>query len=188
MKNFIKKNNLDFWNINKKTVFKNLLTFLFLFTFLIAMDQIFKSIFFQVGERPFTGNRVIAFQWGIFGIYSLENEGLTSSIPLDSTGIQILSFFFLIPLSIAIIFSKNSFLTTSSILLFSGTLGNLMDRLIFGGKVKDIFFVGSINNGIFNFADIYVVVGSIFLLLLILWVGIFKDWVIKIISKKKYND
>lgn len=187
MKNFIKKHNLNFWNLDKKIIYKNLIIFFILFVFLIVMDQVFKAIFFQPGAN-FTGNRVNTFHWGFFGILSLENEGLTSAIPFDSVTIQVLSFLLLFFISFLIVFAKNSFLAISTTIIFAGVLGNLIDRLIFGGKVKDIFYIGSAtsNTGIFNLADLYAVIGSILLLAYIFWLIFFQDKFLIWLKKKNH--
>ncbi|WGS83989.1 signal peptidase II [Methylomonas sp. UP202] len=66
-----------------------------------------------------------------------------------------------------ILFSKSA--SPSSILaytlLFAGGLGNLIDRLIYGGYVVDFINIGigPIRTGVFNVADMVVVVGALML-------------------------
>ena len=47
------------------------------------------------------------------------------------------------------------------ILMISGGIGNLIDRLFNGGKVIDMFDFQIFNFAIFNFADICVTVGAV---------------------------
>jgi len=67
-----------------------------------------------------------------------------------------------------ILFSKSA--SPSSILayalLLAGGLGNLIDRLIYGGYVVDFINIGigPIRTGVFNAADVVVVVGALMLL------------------------
>lgn len=59
-------------------------------------------------------------------------------------------------------YGKNSKLFYSSmILMISGGIGNLIDRLFNGGKVIDMFDFQIFNFAIFNFADICVTVGAV---------------------------
>ncbi|OHX37036.1 signal peptidase II [Methylomonas sp. LWB] len=67
-----------------------------------------------------------------------------------------------------ILFSKSA--SPSSILaytlLLAGGLGNLIDRLIYGGYVVDFINIGigPIRTGVFNLADVVVVVGALLLI------------------------
>ena len=59
-------------------------------------------------------------------------------------------------------YGKSSKLFYSSmILMISGGIGNLIDRLFNGGKVIDMFDFQIFNFAIFNFADICVTVGAV---------------------------
>ncbi|MDD7185829.1 MAG: signal peptidase II [Oscillospiraceae bacterium] len=59
-------------------------------------------------------------------------------------------------------YGKSSKLFYSSmILMISGGIGNLIDRLFNGGKVIDMFDFQLFNFAIFNFADICVTVGAV---------------------------
>jgi signal peptidase II len=53
-------------------------------------------------------------------------------------------------------------------LLFSGGIGNIIDRLLYDRHVPDFMNIGinNIRTGIFNFADVCVTVGVISLLLI----------------------
>jgi len=68
-----------------------------------------------------------------------------------------------------ILFSKSA--SPSSILayalLLAGGLGNLIDRLIYGGYVVDFINIGigPIRTGVFNVADVIVVAGTLMLLI-----------------------
>lgn len=59
-------------------------------------------------------------------------------------------------------YRKNSkILYTSMILIISGGIGNLIDRIFNGGKVIDMFDFQLFDFAIFNFADICVTIGAL---------------------------
>lgn len=68
------------------------------------------------------------------------------------------------------------------ILIFSGALGNLIDRLLYGYVVDFIYFM-PIDFPIFNVADIYVSVATFFLILLFLF--FYKDEDLEFIRRRR---
>lgn len=68
---------------------------------------------------------------------------------------------------------KSKFYLTCAVLIISGGLGNLIDR-IFRGYVIDFIDVQFTDFAVFNFADILVTVGSIALMIYVI-VDIFRD-------------
>lgn len=68
---------------------------------------------------------------------------------------------------------KSKFYLTCAVLIISGGLGNLIDR-IFRGYVVDFIDVQFTDFAVFNFADILVTVGSIALMVYVI-VDIFRD-------------
>ncbi len=68
---------------------------------------------------------------------------------------------------------KSKFYLTCAVLIISGGLGNLIDR-IFRGYVVDFIDVQFTDFAVFNFADILVTVGSIALMIYVI-VDIFRD-------------
>lgn len=68
---------------------------------------------------------------------------------------------------------KSKFYLTCAVLIISGGLGNLIDR-IFRGYVVDFIDVQFMDFAVFNFADILVTVGSIALMVYVI-VDIFRD-------------
>ncbi|MDO4789014.1 MAG: signal peptidase II [Johnsonella sp.] len=67
---------------------------------------------------------------------------------------------------------KYLYLYLCMVLIFSGAIGNLIDRVIYGYVVDFIYFV-PIDFPIFNIADIYVSLATFFLIILFLFV--YKD-------------
>ena len=68
------------------------------------------------------------------------------------------------------------------VLIISGALGNLYDRVI-QHYVIDFMYFKAINFPVFNVADIYITVGAVILIILLLFY--YKDTDLKMIFKKK---
>lgn len=64
---------------------------------------------------------------------------------------------------------KHPFFMISAVMVMSGGIGNLIDRVRFG-YVIDYFDVKLFNFAVFNFADICVVLGAIFLLIFLFFI------------------
>ena len=64
---------------------------------------------------------------------------------------------------------KHSFFMISAVMVIAGGVGNLIDRVRFG-YVVDYLDVKLFNFAVFNFADICVVLGAIFLLIFLFWI------------------
>lgn len=65
---------------------------------------------------------------------------------------------------------ESKFLAWSLMLVISGGIGNLIDRIFRNGRVVDYFDVQLFDFAIFNFADCCVVVGVILLMIYILFI------------------
>lgn len=55
--------------------------------------------------------------------------------------------------------TKSKFLKIALGILLGGTVGNLIDRIVYGG-VRDFIYLKSINFAIFNFADVFINIGT----------------------------
>lgn len=55
-------------------------------------------------------------------------------------------------------FTKSKFFKIAIGIMLAGTVGNLIDRIVYGG-VRDFIYLKSINFAIFNFADIFINIG-----------------------------
>lgn len=64
---------------------------------------------------------------------------------------------------------KHPFFMISAVMVMAGGIGNLIDRVRFG-YVVDYLDVKLFNFAVFNFADICVVLGAIFLLICLFWI------------------
>jgi len=129
---------------------------------LVAIDQFTKylavTLLKPVGEIPIID--------GFFSLTYLENRGAAFGILqgarwfLVSSTIAILVGIFLYYRSLP---NKkpHSYVRMSLILITAGAIGNFIDRVL-AGFVVDFLNVTFINFPVFNIADIYIVVGTIF--------------------------
>lgn len=133
---------------------------------LVIIDQVVKYFCFNNLVEPIT---LIP---GFIELSYLENRGAAFGIMQDKS-------FFLVVFPIIIIIglivfytklgnSRNEKISKASlILILSGAIGNLIDR-VFNGFVVDMFHFTFFDFPIFNIADIYVVVGTILLMIVTL--------------------
>lgn len=120
---------------------------------------------------------------GVFGLFS------NATIPLT-----IVSFVFCALILWAYIRNRRKLTLLSRIivsLVFSGALGNLIDR-VFYGYVRDMIEVTFVNFAVFNIADSAIVIGMILLVIEVLFIKINTFSVIEddltVLLKKKKKD
>lgn len=103
----------------------------------------------------------------IIGVRSIWHKGVTflpSNVNIDA--IQAVSMIIFIFTLIVPLLSKNKALIVTISIIASGAMGNMLDRFIFAGYVKDLFYWPFLegngkSTGTFNFADIAVIGGAI---------------------------
>ena len=149
----------NFWSYiidNKKTIIINYVVFLSLIFVLLLIDLLTKQYLFDEGNL----NQIIYQNW-LFGIRSYPNPGLTvfGDAKIDIVLVSTINIFILIVCLISLIFWKNILLSIFIAFIFSGSLGNTVDRLAFS-YVRDIIFTPWLDKGTFNFADMDVIIGS----------------------------
>ena len=108
-----------------------------------------------------------------FYLRHLENEGAAFSILQGKTLLLIvLTSIVALVLLYMLVKNKNKFLRTTLSLILAGALGNLFDRITREGSVVDFleFHLGSYVFPTFNFADTFVVIGTILLAIYILFI------------------
>ncbi|MBD5423055.1 MAG: signal peptidase II [Mycoplasma sp.] len=145
---------LEYVSNYKKTILLNYVIFLILITILLIIDLLTKHFLFNVNDSSITYSN-----W-LFGIRSLKNPGLTF-FP-GNTNVALVTFFNIIILLaclFGILFLRNYWIVVFVSFIFSGSLGNTIDRLSFH-YVRDIIFLPWCDLGTFNFADMDVIVGS----------------------------
>ncbi len=137
---------------------------------IIVFDQLSKFLIYGTASRSIIGN----FLW----FESTLNKGAAFSILEGKSWILItISSIACIVLIWAILSKKHFTSKPEKILLgviFSGTISNLVDRIIFGG-VRDFISFRFIHFAIFNIADVAIVLGVIVLAIYILIKSIKKD-------------
>ena len=141
---------------------------------LAAADQIIK-FFVETDLAPIGEKLVLK---GVLGWEYVQNTGAAFGSFANNTVILAVITGIIIIIGIAAIIAKkiqNKFLLTAAVMVISGGIGNLIDR-IFKGYVTDFIKVLFIDFPVFNFADILVTCGS-FLLLIYLVRDIFNGFI-----------
>ncbi|MDD3139277.1 MAG: signal peptidase II [Lachnospiraceae bacterium] len=119
------------------------------------------------------GNDGLILIKGVFQLHYLENRGAAFGI-MQNQKIYFVICGVLISVLVGFIYGKipiskrYSPLRICSVLIVSGALGNMIDRIRLG-YVVDFFYFELINFPIFNMADIYVVIATSLLVLLLLF-------------------
>jgi len=93
------------------------------------------------------------------------NEGISRSLPVPLIIIILISIGGIA--AFIRIFLKKKINRIIAALLIAGTIGNLIDRIIYGG-VRDFIDIGLFNFPIFNFADIMLSIGVIIRILVVM--------------------
>ena len=134
--------------------------------FLVAVDQIIKQL--TVAYLKPLGN--IDLIPNVFSLTYVENKGAAFGMMQNARWFFIcLTIIILLALSIYIIRKKpqGKLLRISFALIYSGAVGNLIDRA-FSGYVVDMLRVHFFDFPVFNFADCCVVIGTSLLCLKII--------------------
>lgn len=132
----------------------------------LLADLLSKHFLYGLPARSVLGN----FLW----IESRLNEGIAFSF-FEGKG-YIFAFLGLVACGVFIwlILSKKIFDTKLAKvglgMLLGGTLGNVIDRLVFGG-VRDFIYLKFINYPIFNLADVCIIIGVILICIFVIMVG-----------------
>ncbi len=157
---------------------------------LILLDQISKFLAVKnlLGPGGDGNDRILID--GVFRLHYLENRGAAFSLLKDQKWffiilttvvcIGIVIFLFRIPAT-----SKYLPLSACLVFLFSGAVGNLIDR-VFNGYVIDFLYFELIDFPVFNVADIYVTCSVFVLFILILFK--YKDNDFDFLKRKKANE
>lgn len=67
--------------------------------------------------------------------------------------------------------------------MLSGCLGNMIDRLLYQGTVRDVFYF-TWGSGVFNLADVYITISAISVIFFTLKINLLFRKFVKIIKKK----
>lgn len=139
---------------------------------LVGIDQLFKYLVLHFIELRESISVIRIGKFEIFNLTHILNDGAGWSI-FSGKKLFLISLTSILLIFGIIFFIKNlnrhRLLTISLILVISGGLGNLIDRVFRKGQVIDYIETRFIKFPIFNFADICVVFGAIILAVYILF-------------------
>lgn len=144
---------------------------------LVALDQLFKVL----AEKYLSSVLTMPLISDVFHLTYLENDsmvfGFLSGLSDAAKGVLMIVLSIVTALVLAgivvLLFTKrvnNSFLIFSLALIVGGGVGNLIDR-VFRGYVIDYLDFRLINFSVFNFADCCVVIGTICVMIYILFLA-----------------
>ena len=167
---------------SKSKVFGFFLDILF-FILLVILDQITKNLaVVYLKDKP-----AYVIWDGVFELHYLENSGAAFGM-LQNQKILFVSIAAVILVIIGYVLVKLPrnrhfvFLEAPLVLIASGAVGNMIDRVQFN-YVVDFFYFKLIDFPIFNVADIYVSVSCVLLAILVLF--FYKDEDFDFLGKKK---
>ena len=159
-----------------------------LLTLLIAADQTTKYL----AATKLMGCKPVEVWEGVFELHYLENKGAAFGI-LQGQKIFFVLVAVIILTMITYVLWKAPYqkiytkLHVALIFIASGAVGNLVDRLRFE-YVVDFLYFSLINFPVFNLADIYVTLSSIYLVFLLLFVYKESDLEFLSFRTKKFRD
>lgn len=159
-----------FGEFMKKSAYENICMTGFVLSLCVALDQTTK----RVAEQILSGEPVHSFLFDTIRLHFIKNPGAFLGFGADYSSSIKFYLFILIPilfLIAAIIFlclARDIKLSQRVMiaLMVGGGIGNMIDRLIFDGRVTDFINmgIGPVRTGIFNIADVALMAGAIGLL------------------------
>jgi signal peptidase II len=145
---------------------KIILILIFIFCF-VGCDQSSK----QFAKYHLENSSAVAYAGGFIKFVYVENAGaifgigseLPESLRLTILFAGIATIIYLFISSVIIKKQKIRLKEVSLIILLSGGIGNLIDRIFNGGKVIDFIILGTANihTAVFNFADLFIITGAL---------------------------
>ena len=150
-----------------KNLKKNFLINFILIFFIFLFDR-FSKIYVIYLDKKFLNSEIFSSKF--LNINLIWNEGIAFGLFASEKEIfynfLTIFIFFIIFVILLMIFKSVGFKRYSLVLIFSGALGNLYDRVFFRSVPDFIdFHVGNFHWFIFNVADIFISLGVIFMIL-----------------------
>ena len=149
---------------------KIILILIFIFCF-VGCDQSSK----QIAKYHLENSSAVAYAGGFIKFVYVENAGaifgigseLPESLRLSILLAGIATIIYLFISSVIIKKQKIRLKEISLIILLSGGIGNLADRIFNEGKVIDFIVLGTANihTAVFNFADLFIITGALLFVL-----------------------
>ena len=151
-----------------KNLNKNFLINFILIFFIFLFDR-FSKIYVIYLDKKFLNSEIFSSKF--LNINLIWNEGIAFGLFASEKEIfynfLTIFIFFIIFVILLMIFKSVGFKRYSLVLIFSGALGNLYDRVFFRSVPDFIdFHVGNFHWFIFNVADIFITLGVIFMIFL----------------------
>ncbi|WGI36638.1 signal peptidase II [Mesomycoplasma lagogenitalium] len=180
----------------KKLIINSILTVSILLI-LTLIDQLSKNLIFEhkyFTAKPNWNENNTIIDYGFIGFRPLMHYGVTSGLERLFGGFWFIHLFSLIIVIVTpywMVFSKRYYLLVFIGFLWSGTFGNMIDRFMYNNGVKDILFIPWRDNGTFNFADIFIIIGAIGVSLSFIYISLIESHLEKrkqIRSKAKLNE
>lgn len=161
----------DYLSFNKKRILINYSIFISIAIIFLIIDLVTKQTLFEwngnQGKNQIDGE--FRYKNWFFGVRSISNSGLTFlGNWLPTWLVHVLNIIMLLLISFFMLILKSKAFSISLGMLFSGTLGNMIDRMVFG-VVRDIIFLPWMDKGTFNFADVFATIGSISTLIILIY-------------------
>ncbi|MCU4706539.1 signal peptidase II [Mycoplasma sp. CSL7503-lung] len=177
------KNSLQKISQNKKRILASYIVIFVAFIIFFSIDQLTKNLLFKHGDIFTLNNEGLITdgnnyflpekiyqtpeQWldyKIIGVRSIWHGGVTFLTTRNTFIIQFIGIAVAIFVLISVLFwQKQRFVLAFLLgLVLAGDMGNAMDRFIFNGYVKDVFYTPfAQSRGTFNFADLCIFIGIV---------------------------
>lgn len=149
---------------------------------IIGLDQLFKELAIKY-LSPIATKPIIQ---DVFHLTYVENKGAAFGILRGKTPfLIILTLVVIIAVVVMILRNKvkNNFFLWSLALIIGGGVGNLIDRIV-RGYVIDYLDTRFINFAVFNFADCCVVIGTIMVMIYLLFIDGKKQKIIEVTTNQ----
>jgi signal peptidase II len=146
---------------------------------MIVLDQVSKVLTIQhiaLGEEIKIINNFFSF--GHAKNTGISYGGFSDASPLFFIGVYVLAIGVFAYLAREVDFVKKKLYSISIIMMIAGGIGNLIDRVLFG-EVTDMLILIIFNRelfGIFNIADVFLVVGMIIFSIDLVYEDVIKKW------------
>ncbi|VEU59685.1 signal peptidase II [Mesomycoplasma neurolyticum] len=164
MQNLLKKIKKEWLKTPIKKRIINIFVFWTIITVALLIDQLTKTQIFTNEEFKLGFLKENVHNYGIIGFRPVFHNGVTSGLHkfIGINGIHFLSFLFMIILLFLSFWSEKIIFIITYAICFSGVLGNTIDRIAYVDYgVKDLIFLPWFDTGTFNFADIFIAVSII---------------------------
>ncbi|PZW01599.1 signal peptidase II [Metamycoplasma auris] len=162
----------EYWKLNWKFILIDLAIFISVFLFFLMIDLVTKERIFKwedktkliVDHKPVYESSFITFK-------SILHQGTTLGFQENNLGfLHFISFLIFFGALFAVTFIRDKkliYITVFLAIVSAGAFGNMIDRFLFAG-VRDIINLPWVNQGVFNFADVWLVLGGIGILVAII--------------------